>query len=147
MYLHYDIKHDLFKYNKMNSKNSFRYSLMVEQEHIDALQHVNNVVYLKWVNDISEKHWSFLSIGDLNKKYFWICIRHEIDYIGQAVTGDELTILTWIGKSQGVKSIRYVDIYKGDAIITQVKSVWCLMDRNTNKPTRIKEDILSVLEG
>ena len=135
------------KNNNTNRKNSFQYSLKVEQKHIDELHHVNNVVYLKWVNDISEKHWEFLSIDDLNEKYFWVCIRHEIDYLGQAVMGDELNILTWIGKSQGVKSIRYVDICRGGAILTQVKSIWCLIDRNTKKPTRIKEDILSVLEG
>ena len=135
------------KNNNTNRKNSFQYSLKVEQEHIDELHHVNNVVYLKWVNDISEKHWEFLSIDDLNEKYFWVCIRHEIDYLGQAVMGDELNILTWIGKSQGVKSIRHVDICRGGAILTQVKSIWCLIDRNTKKPTRIKEDILSVLEG
>ena len=72
------------KNNNTNRKNSFQYSLKVEQKHIDELHHVNNVVYLKWVNDISEKHWEFLSIDDLNEKYFWVCIRHEIDYLGQA---------------------------------------------------------------
>jgi len=124
---------------------SYQHSLRVEEKHIDSLNHVNNVVYLQWVNDISEKHWEILSNQNLNSKYFWVCLRHEIDYLSQAFPGDEISIFTWVGESAGVRSIRNVHIYKGDILLTKVKSTWCLIDANTLKPTRIKEDILEVL--
>ena len=90
---------------------SHSYTVKVEAHHIDVLNHVNNIVYLQWVNDASEKHWAILSNDEINSKYFWVCLRHEIDYIGQAFLGDEITIQTWVGESKGVKSIRYVNIY------------------------------------
>ena len=124
---------------------SYQHSFPVEASHLDALNHVNNVVYLQWVNDISEKHWELLSNDSLNSKYFWVCLRHEIDYLHQAVLGDEITVFTWIGESVGVKSVRNVHIYKGDILLTKIKSTWCLIDAKTFKPTRIKEDILEVL--
>ena len=125
---------------------SYQHSFYVEEKHIDTLNHVNNVVYLQWVNDISEKHWGILSDENLNSKYFWVCLRHEIDYLDQAVLGDEISVYTWVGESAGVKSIRNVHIYKGDTLLTKIKSTWCLIDAKTYKPTRIKQDILDVLK-
>ncbi|MDC9721686.1 MAG: thioesterase family protein [Urechidicola sp.] len=121
------------------------YSLKVESHHIDELNHVNNVVYLQWVNDASEKHWAILSNNEINAKYFWVCLRHEIDYIGQAFLGDEITTQTWVGESKGVKSERYVNILKGDDLLCKAVSTWCLFDLKTRKPTRIREDVLELL--
>ena len=126
---------------------SHSYSLKIESQHIDALDHVNNVVYLLWVNDASEIHWALLSNDKINAKYFWVCLRHEIDYLGQAFLDDEITIETWVGESKGVKSVRFVNIYKGDTLLSRATSTWCLFDVETNKPTRIREDILDLLSA
>lgn len=131
--------------NLSKGKVSYQHSFRVEPKHLDTLNHVNNVVYLQWVNDISEKHWKLLSNEDLNSKYFWVCLRHEIDYINQAILGDEIRVFTWVGESVGVKSVRNVIIYKGETVLTKIKSTWCLIDAKTLRPTRIKEDILGVL--
>ena len=124
---------------------SHNYSLKVESHHIDELNHVNNIVYLQWVNDASEKHWEKLSNDIINSKYFWVCLRHEIDYVGQAFFGDEITIQTWVGEFKGVKSVRCVNIYKDGNLLCKAISTWCLFDIETNKPTRIKADILELL--
>lgn len=129
------------------SENSISYSfkVVVKPEHLDRLNHVNNVEYLKWVNDASEKHWAILSNDEINSKYFWVCLRHEIDYKGQAFLGDELTIKTWVGASIGVTSIRYVKVYNGQQLLASATTTWCLIDVETQKPTRIREDVLGLL--
>jgi len=124
---------------------SFSFQLKVEEKHLDALNHVNNVVYLKWVNDISEKHWSLISNKDLNAKYVWVVLRHELDYVGEAKLGDEISIYTWVGETKGVKSVRHVHIYKEDRVLLRAASTWCLIDQKTLRPSRIKEDILKLL--
>ena len=124
---------------------SFSYTIKVEASHIDGLEHVNNVVYLQWVNDISERHWNKLSAQGLKEKYFWVVLRHELDYLNQAVLDDELTLITWVGESKGVKSVRDVDIFKGDTLLLRAASTWCLIDAKTLRPTRIKSDILDTL--
>ncbi len=125
----------------------YSYTLKVKEAHIDGLSHVNNVVYLQWVNDISERHWNQLSLAKgLKEKYFWVVLRHELDYLNQAVLDDELTLLTWVGASKGVKSVRHVEIYKGDNLLLKAASTWCLIDAKTLKPTRIKNDILDTLQ-
>jgi acyl-CoA thioester hydrolase len=125
---------------------SFSYTQKVDASHLDELMHVNNVVYLQWVNDISEKHWNMLAGEELKTKYFWVVLRHELDYYREARLNDELTILTWVGQSKGVKSVRHVEIYKGDILLLKAASTWCLIDAETQRPTRIKNDILNLLE-
>ena len=130
-----------------DAKNSvlYSYTQKVEKEHIDILLHVNNVVYLQWVNDISERHWNILAKNGLKEKYFWVVLRHELDYVGQAVLNDDITLTTWIGESKGVKSVRHVEIYKGEDLLLKAASTWCLIDAKTLRPTRIKDDILETL--
>lgn len=123
----------------------YSYNLTVEEKHLDQLLHVNNVVYLQWVNDISEKHWGILAGEDLKKKYFWVVLKHELEYLSQALLGDEITLVTYIGESKGVKSVRHVDMYKGDTPLLRAASTWCLIDANSQKPVRIKNDILDLL--
>ena len=125
---------------------SHKITFNVKEQDIDTLNHVNNVVYLQWVNDISGIHWSLLSNDSINSKYFWVVLRHEIDYINQAFLNDEITVYTWIGASSGVRSIRNVHIYKGDDLLIKAKSTWCLIDAKTHRPTRIKQDIMDILK-
>ena len=133
--------------DKSQNPVPYTYTLKVEKAHIDALSHVNNVVYLQWVNDISERHWNQLSKGKgLKEKYLWVVLRHELDYVNQAVLGDELRLVTWVGASRGVKSVRHVEIFKGEILLLRAASTWCLIDTKTLKPTRIKNDILDTLQ-
>ncbi|OIQ41842.1 MAG: hypothetical protein BM563_00585 [Bacteroidetes bacterium MedPE-SWsnd-G1] len=125
---------------------SYEFAITVESKHIDNLNHVNNVVYLTWVNIAAEKHWAILSNGGINAKYIWLCIRHEIDYKGEAFLGDQLTVRTWVGKTHGVKSIRHVQVIKNDKVIAETASTWCLVDAKTQRPTRIREDVLELLK-
>ena len=124
---------------------SYQDTFKVEKNAIDGLNHVNNVVYLQWVNDFSEKHWNLLAGKEIKEKYLWVVLRHELDYMNQAFLDDEITVLTWVGESSGVKSIRHVEIYKGDVILLKARSTWCLLEMKSLRPTRIKEDILSLL--
>jgi acyl-CoA thioester hydrolase len=124
---------------------SYSFTLKVGEKDIDALKHVNNVVYLKWVNDISERHWKLLATPEVGKKYLWVVLRHELDYLNQATLDQEITLITWVGDSSGVKSVRHVQAFKGEIPLFKARSTWCLLDAKTLRPTRIKEDILSLL--
>ena len=124
---------------------SHQYLVKVNDEDIDTLNHVNNLVYLKWVNDASEKHWAILANDEINRKYYWICLRHEIDYLGETFCDDEIIVITWVGESKGVKSIRHVAIVKNKKVIAKAETTWCLIDSKTQKPTRVSSEILDLL--
>jgi acyl-CoA thioester hydrolase len=125
---------------------SFELKVTVKPEDLDDLHHVNNVVYLQWVQDVAKAHWAVLSNEHINKKYAWVVLRHEIDYHRSARLNDELTLRTWVGETSGFRSVRHVDITGPDgAKIAAARTTWCLIDAATFKPARINDEILHCL--
>jgi len=115
--------------------------IIVNKNEIDALNHVNNVVYLQWVNDVSEAHWKKLSTNNIQSKYIWVAVRHEIDYVKPAFLGEEITLKTYIDTLKGVKSVRKVEIYRNDELLAKSLTTWVLLDAKTQKITRIPNEI------
>lgn len=130
----------------LNTDKIFTIELKVVKDDIDELNHVNNVVYLKWINMAATKHWKLLSDNKFDDQYCWIALRHEIDYLKPAFLNDIITIKTWVGATEGVKSIRYVEIYANGLLLTKAQTTWVLLDAKTMRPKRIQQNILSVLK-
>jgi acyl-CoA thioester hydrolase len=128
-------------------KNNFNFTLIVTEKDLDALNHVNNVTYLQWVQNVAEKHWSVIGNADIDNKYVWVVIRHEIDYFLPAMLQDEITVTTYIGESYGVKSERFVEIKKADKMLVKAKTIWCLLDKNTMKPVKVPSEIMAILQS
>jgi len=123
----------------------FETQFTVTEDHIDDLKHVNNVVYLQWVQDIANLHWDQLREGYDTSAYVWVVLRHELDYSGQAGLGDVIKAKTWVGETAGIKSVRHVEFYKGDKLLVKTQTFWCLVDSKTLRPKRITDEILEVL--
>lgn len=117
----------------------------VKETEIDELNHVNNVVYVQWIQDVASLHWFELVKKNPQENCIWVVLRHEIDYVRSAVLGDEITLKTWVGETQGVKSIRHVEILKDDKLLVKAKTTWCLLDAKTMRPKRIDESVLKTL--
>ena len=125
-------------------KVSFKHSFKVERNDIDSLNHVNNTVYLKWVQEISELHWNTLASKEMKESCVWVALRHEIDYINQAYENDLINCYTWIEKNEGVKSIRIVHIYCKEKLLSKSRTTWCLLDPKTLKPKRLTKEIIEL---
>ena len=128
-------------------KNIFTYTHIVLENELDTLDHVNNVVYVQWIQDISTKHWNDLTKNKPDLNYVWVVTRHDIDYKGQAVLGDEITFETWVGATKGVTSVRHVEIYKGSVLLAKAATTWCMLHAKTLRPARITESVLKVLQA
>lgn len=128
------------------NKNIFSFQYTVPKEDIDELNHVNNVVYLQWVQNAAIKHWNQLTEKQKFDDYVWVVARHEIDYIRPAFLGDEITIQTWVGETFDSTSIRWVEVYKNDKIITKTRTTWRLLNAKTLKPTDIPEEMYKILK-
>ena len=125
----------------------FSHLIKVQEADIDELGHVNNVIYLRWVQDVATAHWNYAAPAALKEAYAWVVIRHEIDYLNPAFLGDEIIGYTWVGKHQGAKFDRYVRLCQAgtEKVLAEAKTTWCLLDAKTLRPRRIEEDVLSVL--
>jgi acyl-CoA thioester hydrolase len=130
----------------MKMENVFTLKITVSLEDIDTLQHVNNLVYVKWMDKIATEHYAFLTKATPLPQYVWVVTRHEIDYLKQAGLGDEITVKTWVGETRGITSVRFMNFYKDDVLLVKAKTVWAMLDSKTFKPTRIRENVLKVLQ-
>lgn len=126
-------------------KDPFTLTITVSSEDIDTLHHVNNLVYVKWMDKIATTHWDFLTKDNPLPQYIWVVMRHEIDYLKQATLGDEIVVKTWVGETRGITSVRFMEFYKNDVLLVKAKTVWAMLDAETFKPVRIREDVLEVL--
>jgi acyl-CoA thioester hydrolase len=127
------------------SLKKYRHPLQIFSTDIDNLGHVNNVVYLRWVQESAEAHWNSLTTITIRTELAWVVIRHEIDYYQSAKPMDELYAQTWVESSDGVKSIRMVEIFnQSDKLLAKARTTWCLIDAKTQRPKRISEEIKSI---
>ncbi|WP_353778585.1 acyl-ACP thioesterase domain-containing protein [Winogradskyella sp. 3972H.M.0a.05] len=124
----------------------FEQELTVSQEDLDDLNHVNNVVYLQWVQDIAKTHWLKNANEALLRNYFWVVISHNIEYKSSALLHDKLLLKTYVSESKGVTSTRIVNIYnkQNNNLLVTCETKWCLMSIATKKPARITEEIATL---
>jgi acyl-CoA thioester hydrolase len=126
----------------------YQADIIVRHADLDELNHVNNVVYLQWVQDVAAAHWKSLASKEILTKYFWVALRHEIDYHSPAFLHDELIAKTWVVDYQGAKSTRIVQLIRkqDDWLLTETKTTWCLMSHQNRKPSRIGDEIRNVFQ-
>lgn len=130
----------------MDSAKQFVLPIDIKAEDIDILGHVNNLVYLSWVQQVSAAHWQVLSakVPDLN--IVWVVLRHEIDYLKAALPGDTLQARTYVGETSTTRSLRHVVIEKTDgSLLARACTYWCALDSKTFRLKRINHEILKAL--
>src|SRR6185295_19433234 len=110
---------------------------------IDEQNHVNNMVYLRWVQEIAIAHWQVLASSTAQAAISWVVLRHEIDYKTPAVSGDEVELLTWVGKATRLTFERFTEIKRktDGQVLAKARTLWCPVDPNTGKPTRVPPDV------
>ena len=123
----------------------FEMALTAEPEHIDELGHVNNAVWVQWIQQVAVAHWEAAADPAHKDAYFWVVVRHEIDYLRPAHEGDRITARTWIGEaSQGARSDRYMEFTGPDGkICVRAKTQWAIIDKALGRPIRVPADVIA----
>ena len=124
----------------------FSHSFRVSAADIDAQGHVNNVAYVKWIQDVAVAHWFSATTEAECEKYVWMVTRHEIDYKKQAFETEEINVKTWVGEPTRISWERFTEIRRGEDLLVKARSVWCLIDRETLKPTRITSNLKELFQ-
>lgn len=110
----------------------------VTKDDIDALGHVNNVVYVQWIQEIAGEHWRSAADPTHVAEIAWVLTRHEIDYKRPAFAGDELVIRTWVGDATPVRFERFVEIIDAaEKQLVKSRTVWSPVHRETGKLVRL----------
>jgi acyl-CoA thioester hydrolase len=90
----------------------FEIEIAVQPEDIDQMGHVNNVVYLRWVQEAATAHWTAAASAEDQASLVWVVVRHEIDYLRPAMPGDTVIARTWVGQASKIKFDRFVELQR-----------------------------------
>ncbi len=127
----------------MDPHAPFELCLQVRPEDIDVLNHVNNVVYLRWVQDAAVAHWLAAASAGAQAALYWVVVRHEIDYLRPALLGDGIIARTWVGAAFQRDFERHTEILRDAdrALLARARTLWCPMDRRTGRPTTVSDEV------
>lgn len=123
---------------------SHRYTSTVKviKDHLDDLNHVNNVQYLLWAQDIAKAHWQ--KINEIIKdEGVWMVRSHEVEYRLGGFLDEEIRIETYVKNVRGPLSQRVVEFYnnKNAQLMVRCKTQWCYVDLASRKPIKVSNKI------
>ncbi len=121
----------------------FEMIVSVLPEDIDAQNHVNNTVYVRWVQEVATAHWRAIATTDAQENIGWVVLRHEIDYKAPACLGDEVVLRTWVGKATRLTFERFTEIRRSgdDQLLSEARTLWCPINAQTARPTRVPAEV------
>ena len=123
----------------------FELTLTALPGHIDELGHVNNAVWVQWIQQVAVAHWDSLARAEHRNAYYWVVVRHEIDYLRAAHEGDLITARTWVGDApQGARFDRFVEFAGADGkVCVRAKTQWAIIDKASGRPIRVPPEVVA----
>jgi acyl-CoA thioester hydrolase len=127
------------------SRPTFELTLIAGPEHIDELGHVNNAVWVQWIQQVAVAHWESVADASHRDDYFWVVVRHEIDYLRAAYPGDSVTGRTWVGDApKGARFDRFMEFIGPDGkVCVRAKTQWAIIDKASARPIRVPPEVVA----
>ncbi|BAV64984.1 acyl-CoA thioesterase [Sphingobium cloacae] len=112
-------------------------------EHIDMLGHVNNAVWVQWMEQVATEHWTRDADPAHLDAYVWVVTRHEIDYRGNVKEGEVVTVRTWIAEPpRGARFDRLMEFTGPDGKVkVAARSTWAIIDRESGRILRVPPEV------
>lgn len=109
---------------------------------IDHMGHVNNAVYLNWVQDAVVAYWEKVAPAEAVARHLWVALKHEITYRRPAFLEDTVVATVIAEQVEGARAMFTTLIQRGEDVLVEVKSSWCALDTDTRRPVRVAKDLV-----
>ena len=127
------------------SRPIFEHRIIAPTDAIDELGHVNNAVWVQWIQTIAVAHWHSVCDPAHHDAHFWVVVRHEIDYLRAAYEGDRIIGRTWVGEApKGARFDRLVEFVGPDGkTCVRARTSWAIIDRTSGRPIRVPPEVIA----
>jgi len=127
----------------------YELEIPVQPADIDQIGHVNNVVYLRWVQEVAIAHWGTLASEDQKQKLLWVVTKHEIEYKRPAIANDTIIARTWVGEARNRNFARHTDLLrKADRkLLARAVTLWTPIDSDTRKPVDVDASVYELFSS
>ncbi|WP_225205157.1 acyl-CoA thioesterase [Novosphingobium huizhouense] len=125
----------------MSNRHTLTFTALAE--HIDVMGHVNNAVWVQWMEALAVAHWEAVAPAEHQAAYVWVVTRHEIDYRGNIGEGETVTAETFIPQPpSGARFDRCVEFRDGRGkVIVAARTTWALLDKASGRLLRVPADV------
>lgn len=120
----------------------FRYSVVPGENDIDHMGHVNNAVYLRWVQEAVLRYWEAVAPAEAVTRHLWVALKHEISYRKPAFLNDGVVAEVVAERVQGARSFFSTTVKRGEEVLAEIDSVWCCLDSVTRRPARLARQVV-----
>ena len=127
----------------MSNAPTFRHPIAIEPGDIDHMGHVNNAVYLKWVQDAVIDYWRSVAPADAVAKHLWVALKHEITYLKPTFPQDTVVAEVIAERVQGARAFFSTVVRRGEEVLSEIQSSWCCLDAVTQRPARLARDVIA----
>lgn len=123
--------------------STHRLTFTAHPEHIDANGHVNNAVWVGWMEELAVAHWMADARPQDIAAYAWVVTRHEIDFRGNIGVGETAEGITAIREGPtGARFDRYITFRDADGKdLVRAKTTWAMVDRHSGKLLRVPAEV------
>ena len=120
----------------------FDLEMTVQAEHIDRLGHVNNVVYMQWMQEVATAHIDSLGLGlkeYLELKHAMVAVEHHVQYRKAAFEGEKIILRTWLNEINALYLFRQYVFYRtqDQAVLFSGNTKWACVEIATGRPKRM----------
>ena len=122
---------------------AFEIKITATETDVDELGHVNNAVWVRWIQDVATAHWHAVAAPEHDAAFLWVVTRHEIDYLRAVLPGETVTGRTWVGGApKGARFVRIVEFVGSDGKPrVRARTTWAMLDRRSGRPLRVPDEV------
>lgn len=120
----------------------FRHPVAIDPADIDQMGHVNNAVYLKWVQEAVVDYWSSVAPPEAVGSHLWVALKHEITYLRPTFLQDAVVAEVIAEKVEGARAFFRTVLKRGEEVLSEIQSCWCCLDAATRRPARLAREVV-----
>ena len=121
----------------------YRHAIGIRPADIDHMGHVNNSVYLQWVQEAVVRYWEKVAPSEAVASHLWVALKHEISYRRPTFLSDVIVADVIAEKVLGARALFTTLIKRGEEVVAEIQSTWCCLDAASMRPARLAKDIVS----
>jgi acyl-CoA thioester hydrolase len=121
---------------------TFRHPVAIQPADIDHMGHVNNAVYLTWVQDAVIDYWRTVAPPDAVARHLWVALKHEITYLKPTFLQDSVVAEVIAEKVEGARAFFRTVLRRGEDVLSEIQSCWCCLDAASLRPARLARDVI-----
>lgn len=125
------------------SRRMFRHPIQIAAADIDDMGHVNNAVYLRWVQEAVVGYWRKTAPAESVAAHLWVALKHEISYRRPTFLNDVVVADVVAEQVKGARAFFSTIIRRGEDVLAEVKSCWCCLDAATGRPARLAQAVVA----